>query len=83
MKKYSVSQYWESISFLNPHRNAVHLPVVSCTWQPANNMIFTMLREKVQVTKQSPISGTNVKALMALQRIKNVHNARTGFIYVF
>lgn len=70
MKKYSVSQYQESTSFQNPHWNAVHLPVVSYTWQPPNNMIFKTLREKVQVMKQSPISGANVKGLISLQRIK-------------
>lgn len=71
MKKYSVSQYQENISFLNPHQNAVHLPVVSYTWQPAYDMIFKILRENVQLMKQSPISGEkNVKGLMPLQRIK-------------
>lgn len=41
---------------------------VSQTWQPANNMIFKKLREKVQIMKQSPIRGSNVKG--SLQRVK-------------
>lgn len=33
-------------------------------------LIFKMLREKVQIMKQSSITGANVKGLMSLQRIK-------------